>query len=172
MSSASRWASVCAVAVSACTPALDWREVRPEGVRATALFPCKPQHHRRSVTVREAALPMQLVACSAAGRSFGVAYVDVASSSEVDAALVAMAASANANLTQADIKSSPLSIPGMTPNAKAALISSRGVASTGAQVQLDVGVFAKGLRVYQATAFGANLERDVADTFFSGIRLQ
>ena len=32
---------------AACTPTLDWREVRPEASGLVALFPCKPDRHAR-----------------------------------------------------------------------------------------------------------------------------
>ena len=37
------------VALVACSPALDWREVRPSGTRLLAMFPCKAGAQQRSV---------------------------------------------------------------------------------------------------------------------------
>jgi len=44
----------------ACSPAFDWRETRPEGSGAVAMFPCRPVKQERSVRIGAAVLPGSL----------------------------------------------------------------------------------------------------------------
>ena len=54
-----------ALAVAGCSPALDWREVRPEGSQARALFPCKPASHARTVSLAARRVELTMYACAA-----------------------------------------------------------------------------------------------------------
>ena len=65
----------------------------------------------------------------------------------------------------------PFAVPGMTPNQGAVTVSLRGRTPDGAPLSSQIGFFAKGLRVYQATVFGAELDVDVLDMFFAGLKL-
>lgn len=168
--SATRWSGAMLAALMGCTPAHDWREVRPEGA-AVAMFPCRPQHHMRTVGLPEFVAPMHLLVCSAGGQTFAMGYLDVASAANVPAALVALRAAAGTNMGAIASASAPLRVPGMTPSADAVLVSFRGRSPEGAPIESQVGFFTKGLRIYQATIFGAPISSDVAETFFSGLRL-
>ena len=48
---------------AACSPVLDWREVRPASSDLTMLFPCRPGTEQRSVQLGAAKLPLRLIGC-------------------------------------------------------------------------------------------------------------
>ncbi|NBQ91668.1 MAG: hypothetical protein EBQ88_09800 [Betaproteobacteria bacterium] len=56
--------------LSACSPALDWRDVRAQAVGLTMLFPCKPQTQSRSLEVAGRPWSATLWACDAGGMTF------------------------------------------------------------------------------------------------------
>ena len=87
-----------AAAAAACTPALDWREVRPEGAGLVALFPCKPDRQVRRLPLAGTVVEMSLWACSAAGATYAVAFADVGEPERVARALDELAASAARNI--------------------------------------------------------------------------
>jgi hypothetical protein len=157
--------------LAACSPALNWREVRPEGSGALAMFPCKPSHEVRHVVLAGMPLEMAVVACHAADAMFGLGYADVGDPTRVAAALQALAQAAGANLGAASVEA-PLQVPGMTPQPAAQALSLKGQLPDGRHVQGRVAVFAKGTRVYQATVFGPQLDDDAPTAFFGGLRLQ
>ncbi|MEI7465472.1 MAG: hypothetical protein WCJ87_09005, partial [Burkholderiales bacterium] len=68
---------VLACGLCACSPALNWRETRPPDSGVSALFPCKPDHHVRRVTLAGAKLMMQLSSCTAADSVYALSRVDV-----------------------------------------------------------------------------------------------
>jgi hypothetical protein len=98
--------------------------------------------------------------------------LDVAAPAHVGTALLALRNGAAKNLSATEVQSASFNVQGMTPNANAALVSFQGRASNGEVVTSQIGLFSKGLRVYQATLFGSQVEPQASDTFFSGLKLQ
>lgn len=79
-------APLAALALVACTPGLDWREVRPAGAGVLALFPCKPEVLSRPATPAEPAR-MGLAQCKAAGLSFALSWAELPDPAQVSPAL-------------------------------------------------------------------------------------
>lgn len=150
--------------LAACVPALDWREVRPEGGGLQALFPCKPE-----VESRRAPAPMGLAVCQAAGQSFSVSWAELADPAQVGPALRQMREALATKLAAPApaSASSGVQVPGMTPQPEAGQWLLQG-----ARQQARVAVFARGLRVYQLTQLGERLEAGAWETFVTGLTLQ
>lgn len=99
-----RWLALCAVGLTACAPALNWREVRPadaDGLLAT--FPCKPQAAQRQIPLP--GLPdvvtVHLLSCEAEGSRWALSHLSVSDASLVPVALRALAAATRGNLETA-----------------------------------------------------------------------
>lgn len=60
--------------LGACSPTLNWREVRVAEAGLVALLPCKPERTTRTVQMGGQALQMHMVGCEAAGATLAVAY--------------------------------------------------------------------------------------------------
>jgi hypothetical protein len=165
-------AGVALGALLGCSPALEWREVRPPGSSAQALFPCKPSSHARTVTLAGAAVEMSLYACAASQVSYALAFTDMLDPALVTPALdeLARAAGANLQVTQ-PAASAPLAVPGMTPNARAASWTLSGRLPDGRPVQEQLALFAYGTRVYQATAVGERLDAAAWESFLAGLKV-
>jgi hypothetical protein len=166
-----RWISGGVLLVlAACTPALDWREVRPVDSDAQALFPCKPGRHARTVQLAGAAVEMHLAACKAQDATYAVAYATLPEPAQVTPALdqLRRAAAANIGGTPA---ASDWTIAGMTPNPLTQKLVMQGRDPEGKAVQEQAVFFVRGLRVYQATIVGPVLDPAAVDTFFGGLRL-
>ena len=58
---------------------------------------------------------------------------------------------------------------GATPNAQSSRSAYTGQRSDGQPVQMQVAVFTKGTRVYQATMVGRRIGEEAAETFFSAL---
>ena len=164
-------ALVAAAGLSACSPALDWREFEPEGSGIIATFPCRTDRHARQVTVAGAATRMDMLVCTAGGATYALAFTDAAAPEGVTAALVDLRAVAARNLGAATPVASPVQVRGMTPNPMATRLRLSGQRPDGTAVQEQAALFAKGLRVYQASVVGPSLDDEAVDTFFSGLKL-
>jgi hypothetical protein len=171
---ASPWAVLAiACALGACSPALDWRESRPEGSGATLLFPCRPARQDRDVRVGTATLRLQLHSCNAGDMTFSLAVADGAEPAQVTQLLAALRAQALANLGNSAASERPLpAISGATPNPQSALLRIAGQRPDGRRVVADAAFFVKGLRLYQAMVLGeGDPDRsETLETFFASIR--
>ncbi len=157
--------------LAACSPALNWREVRPEGSGAVVMLPCKPSHEVRKVPLAGVAVPMTITACRTGGAMYALSFADVGETGRVAPALQALREAALANLRGNVLAAQPARVEGMTPDAQAQRLSIRGALPDGTQVQEQLAVFSKGTRVFQATLFGSRLEPDAIETFFGGLRV-
>lgn len=161
-----------ACVVAACTPVLDWREVRPDGAGLVALFPCKPAGHVRRIVLADTPVEMTIYACAAGGATYAVAFADLGQAQLVERGLVALAESAARNIGAVpSAQVVPASVPGMTPNPRAQRLSLAGQLADGTPVQEQAAVFSRGTRVYQATVVGAHLADEAIDMFFGALRL-
>ena len=165
--------AVCA-ALAACTPALNWRDVRPEASGARLLMPCKPSAQQRNLVLAGRAVRLTLLACSAGGLTWGLAHADVADPARVPGALAALRSAAAANLGAAGPPAAveALAVPGATPNASAGRTRLAGRLPDGTPVQMELAVFVRGTRVFQASALGERLAPDAVDNFFTSIRFE
>ena len=145
--------------LAACQPALNWREVRPAGSGAAALFPCKPDIEQRA--------GMGLAHCKAGTVEFALSWADLPDPTQAGAALRAMPLALAARLKLPLLPGPTLQVPGMTPLPEAAqhwLSGRDGVT--------HVAVFSHGGRVYQAL-MRTGLDDGVAwDSFVKGLRVE
>ena len=165
---------VCAapalLAMAACSPALDWRDVRPEGAGVQLQFPCKPNGQSRDLTLAGKRVNLALHACAAGGLTWGLAVADVGDPALVGAALAELAASAAANLGAAAGEKQPLRVSGSTPNDAAGRQRLKGKLPDGKAMQMQMAVFTRGTLVYQASVLGELVADDAAQTFFDAMR--
>jgi hypothetical protein len=155
----------------ACAPALDWRDVRPEGSGATVLFPCKPDSHARKVALGAHEVRLALYACTAAGATWALAYADMADPVRVSPALRELQASAARNLDATEASPLALKVEGATPNPYSQRVQIQGVFRDGRGVTEQLAVFANGTRVFQATVVSEKLDAEAAEIFFSALRV-
>ena len=165
-------AGLALAALLGCSPALEWREVRPPGSSAQALFPCKPASHARTVTLAGAAVEMSLYGCTASQVSYALAFADMRDPALVTPALDELARAARAHLQTAQAAASaPLVVPGMTPNVQAAVWTLHGRLPDGRTVQERLALFAYGTRVYQVTAVGERDDASAWNSFLAGVKV-
>jgi hypothetical protein len=156
---------------AACSPALDWREVRPEAAGLVVLLPCRPSSYARSLRLAGQTVTLHLQACSADGLTWALAFADLTDPALVPAALAELQAAAANNLGASGSIALPLDIRGATPNAASRHLQIAGKLPDGKPVREQTAVFSKGTRVFQATVLGPELPTDAVETFFSGLRL-
>lgn len=162
------------LALSACSPALNWREVRPEGALLQSLMPCKPETAQRSVPLAGSQTELHLLACEASGLQFAIAWAEVNSAAQVPQALTAWR---SASLQAIGVRSAPgdeastawaASISGAT---RVLGVQASGQNPAGGAVQTRAVYFARGTQVFQAAVYGERLPADVLEAFFGGLRL-
>ena len=159
------------VAIGACSPALDWRDVRPEGSGLSLQFPCKPTSRTRAGSIGAQAATLTLVSCTTDGLTFGLVHADLGDPARVTPALVAMRKALAANLGAGEDVAEPFALAGMTPNAGAVRVRVSGRSPEGGPITEVAVVFTRGTRVYQAAVLGAQPDADAVAVFFDSLRL-
>ncbi|MEJ6003258.1 hypothetical protein [Paucibacter soli] len=162
-------------ALLACSPGLNWREVRPEHAGLSLLFPCKPEVESRplrAASTGQPALEMGLAVCMAEGARFSLAWADVDEPAKLAPALAQMRASLATKLHARAEPAQALALAGMTPNAEAMAQALRGGRAEGRDVQAEVAVFARGLRVYQLVRLGPQAGGPAWESFLNSVNLQ
>lgn len=169
-------AAVLVMLLSACSPALDWREVAVDGAPLHLLMPCKPDHAMRQLEMGSRTLEMQMLGCEAGRGTFTLAYATLPQGvppSEVLArwqAASAMRLGAATPSSQEFVPRGGLAVPG------SARMSLQGRNPQGAAVAAQMAWFAhssaSGIQVFQAAAYAASLTPDALDTLLESLRWQ
>jgi hypothetical protein len=154
---------VVLAALVACSPKLDWREVRPEGAGLLLLFPCKPEVASRELPQ----VRMGQAACKADEQSFSLTWARLDDPARVGPALQQMRESLAERLQAAPTAAQALQVAGMTPNPQA--VQQQLKAET---QQARVAVFARGLMVYQLVLLGSRADAAAWDNLLGGLKFE
>lgn len=161
------------VGAVACTPTLNWRDVRLADARVQLQFPCRPASQTRAVPLAGRRVEMHLWACQARDMTFALSWAEVEQPDLVTPALRELIASTLANVqATAPIRSAAVRVEGMTPNAAALRVRLAGRHREGAPVQAESVVFASGTRVFQATVLGTEPEWPAVQIFVDALMVR
>jgi hypothetical protein len=155
----------------ACSPALDWRRVRPAGFDIEVMFPCRPAALTRELVVAQRRVEMTMHACAAGGSTYAVGALILDDVRDVDAALGELRAAAARNIGAGAGEGQGLQVPGMTPHPQAARVTLAGRRPDGTALVEHLGVFARGPRVYQAMVVGDRPDVEAVSVFFAALKL-
>ncbi|OGA96893.1 MAG: hypothetical protein A3E79_03925 [Burkholderiales bacterium RIFCSPHIGHO2_12_FULL_61_11] len=160
------------LALVACSPAFNWREVRPEASRLSLLLPCKPDKAQKIVTLGGPPTTLFMLGCEAGGATFAVAVADLG-----DATKTAPVLAQWQSLTLANMKADPgtsqvlaLRLPGAAAEPSPRLVKSQGQRADGTAVSGQAAYFAQGSQVFQAVIYAAQITPEVAETFFTSLK--
>ena len=159
------------IALAACSPALDWRDMRPPGLGLAMTMPCQPATRVRSVRFAKHAFEMTLYACSEAGVTYSVGSFDVKDPAAVGPMLSSLVNAVQGNIQGHTESDEPARVPGMTPHSAARQIQFIGRLPDGRAVSEWLLVFSRGTRVYQAIALGGPSDAALAQQFALGLKV-
>lgn len=146
-------AGLALVALMACTPRWNWRQVQLEGLRYWS--PCKPEVLRRAVPLAGLSRPMTLAACDAGGATWAVGAVPVSDPADAARVLAALRRAAADNLgaaTPPAPQASAAQLSGRRPGGQAVILWAQWRSSPGWAVQASVLAAQDSARLSQARA--------------------
>ena len=155
-----------------CSPALDWREMRPEGTELALAMPCRPAKNQRELELAGQRVVMRLLACRSHDALFGLGHARLADATQAGAALTALATAARENVRGTVNEGESAQVPGMTPLPQARQWRWEGLGPDGKAVTAWVTVFAYGPNVYQATVLGTAAQEPLARYFRSALAVR
>lgn len=171
LSTAGVAASVAALALVACSPALDWREVRTEGAALTVWLPCKPQRRVREVDLAGARVSMEMLGCRADGSTWGLTGADVGEAARVGPALAALRKARTDNLGAPEASASDVELPAGALRRPAVMLRIDARDAEGAPLVERSLLFSSGTRVFHLAVIGREPTADALDSFFGQLRL-
>lgn len=168
----------------ACTPALNWRDVRFEGAmpasqasQLNAVLPCKPDRATREQTVGGQKVQLSMMGCKAAGATFTVSRMVLTTPAAAPQVLAAWQAASLGQAPGAVVTTQPIKILGASawPVAVRAQIPSSGPAVKSAgQIAWFAQTAGTELVLYQAAIYGAEtgaVSAEASSTFFDSLHL-
>jgi hypothetical protein len=167
-------AALCALALSACSPAYDWREVRGTNAPFSILLPAKPSSFSRDINLNGHQVTMTMTAAEVNGVTYAVGTALLPDNEKAHAALTSMKSALVKNIagTIKLEKSSEDKSAGTTSieiDASGLLTSNSGMQP----MRLVARFVAKDRQVYQVIIVGREraVARDAIDTFFTSFKL-
>ena len=155
----------------ACSPALDWREVRPEGGALVTWMPCKPERMTRDLVLGEGPpRRVELLSCTADGTTWGITSAAAEGDGDRRAALRALRAARLRNLEGHERESAPWQMPGVVADADAVRLTVVGRHPDGSEIVERAALFAHGGRVFHAAVLGGAPSALALETFFENLK--
>jgi hypothetical protein len=173
-----------AVVLAACSPALNWREVRLD--RLAVWLPCKPDQGQRTVRLDLQEVALNMVGCESSGALFAVSHTRLSDPAQVDAVMRAWKAAALANMRATSLQerpfpwASPAAGTGQPPAALLAkipgsalvMVEAQGQKPDGDALQARLLWFSSGADVFHIALYAPRVTADMTETLFSELRFR
>jgi hypothetical protein len=147
-----------AAALSACSPALNWRNVILGSLRFT--LPCKPDQAERNVVLGGVSRTLDMRGCEADGALFAVSRIEVESAGEATVLVQAWRAAALAALQAVPATVADLTPPiyrGVPDANPQAWLRAQGRQPRGGDVQAQLGWLVVGREVFHLAVYAPHL---------------
>ena len=160
-----------ACALAACSPSLNWRQVRPDGADMTLLLPCKPDRASKTVPLGARATRLSMTGCEAGGAMYALALADLDDASQAATVLAQWQKLSLSHMQAASATQRPATVPGADAQPAPVLVSARGRHPDGQAVEGQALYFARGKQVFQAVIYAPRIDADAAETFLGSLKL-
>lgn len=156
----------------ACSPAFNWRDVRPPGSALQALMPCKPESAQRDVALAGHPVALTMLSCEAGGLTFAVAALHKPPVLTAQAVMQAwrQASLSSLGATPAQAHDWQPAVPLAGPATLVSGWQAQGVRHSGQPVQAHVLLLARANEVFQVAVYGP-VRPEVLTTLLDGLRL-
>ncbi len=167
---------VVAVVATACTPSLNWRELRLAPTSAVALLPCKPDHAERSVPLGGQPTTLVVSGCETGGATFALMVATVPAGRAPDDLLAGWQQATLAHMrAQGTPHRQDFRPPRGLPLAHAQRVQADGQRADGRAVKAQAVWTARaaeggGTELLHAVMYSDRAQAAVADAFFEGIK--
>ena len=159
------------VLLLACSPALNWREVRLAGGELKALLPCKPDQAERRQSIAGRELELRMLGCEAGGALYALSVVELGDAAHALAVQVQWQASLLGTLQASTSASSPWALRGAGLSLEPVQLSAQGLRPDGRPLAARAVWFARGTRLYHAVVYADRISTEMSEPFFSGLEL-
>ena len=169
--------AVCLIAaLVACSPALNWRELRGETGGLALQLPCKPDRATRSVPLGGEPTELVVAGCATGGATFALMAARLPAGRDADAVLAGWQQATLAHMRASGTpERRPFTPPGGSALAHAQRVAARGQAPDGRPVMAQAAWTARpgaggATELLHAVVYAERLKPETADAFFEAIR--
>jgi hypothetical protein len=163
-----------AALLGACSPELNWREVRTPEAGVEQLFPCKPVRQQRKAELAGKERQLVLQVCDAGDVTWAQMHVLLHDKDAIGSSMEALVAAAHANLGAAPAPASGSSgiVTESSGPSSAQRYRIKGTAPDGRPVEMALKVFGNASVVVQVSALASVLPTEAVDTFLGSVKVQ
>ncbi len=167
--------TIVTVALTACSPEQNWRQITFESTALRAQLPCKPDRTTREVPLGGVPVQLAVAGCESGGAMLAVMTAALPAGTDAQAVLQGWQQATLANLqAQAPAQTAPWQRPGLLPLASAHRIQAEGRRADGQPVRAQAvwGAFAEGdhVRVVHAVVYAGKIAPELAQGLFEGVQ--
>lgn len=173
------WLAGAVLALAACSPTFNWREVRPDNTGLVLLLPCKPDKAEKTVPLGGQPVLLRMLGCDAGDATFAVAVADIGDAAQADAVLAQWQALTLANMKAAPVgtgagatRVAPFRPAGMAGGAPALMVKSSGQRADGRAVAGQAAYFSRGSQLFQVVLYAGVIDAEVAETYFASLQFE
>ncbi|MEQ1659937.1 MAG: hypothetical protein ABL896_14305 [Hylemonella sp.] len=159
-----------ALLLAACSPTLNWREVRPGG-ELKALLPCKPDQGSRRQSLAGREIEVSMMGCEAAGALYAVSAAELGDARQALAVQVQWQAHLLGNMQATASDSSAWNLKGANAVLEPVRLKAQGLRRDGHPVAAEAVWFTHGTRLYHAAIYAKRISTEMSEPFFSGLEL-
>jgi hypothetical protein len=161
------------LALSACSPALNWREsFAGPNHSLKFLLPCQPDHASRTMALGGESIELRMQGCEADGILFAVSWIELRDAGRSGAVLAQWQTAMLATMRADTPQSQSFALKGADVQPAAVRLHASGRRDNGSAVQAQGVWFARDGRVFHAVMYADKLDANAAETFFSGFEFQ
>ncbi|GGC93803.1 hypothetical protein [Undibacterium terreum] len=166
------------IALAACSPKLDWREVHGENAPYTALLPAKPSSFSREMDLHGIKMTMHMMAADVDGTSFAIGSAKLPDNAQALAALEGikdgMLKNIDGQVSSEKSAGASASTTNGSKQTRSYDVEAHGKLQNGQPVVLAARFVASDQWVYQAVIIGNEklMTRDAIDTFMTAFKTQ
>jgi hypothetical protein len=159
--------------LTACMPALNWREASPEKSGFVVLMPAKPDRLNRPIDLNGLKVTMNMLGSKVDGVAYTVAWVDTPSPEAAQKAVEAMRLGMLRNLGQPDVPgvAAKVSIRASSASGNTEHWPAQQVAIKHGPQHMQALFLHRGLRAWQVVSLGPKLELEASKVFAESFQL-
>ena len=161
-----------ALGLSACSPGLNWRQVRADAAPLSMLLPCKPDRAQKTVPLGGKPTVLSMVGCEAEGATFALSVVDIGDASQTAPVLAQWQALSLSHMRGTAPVQTPIQIAGASAQPAPVRVVAQGQQADGRKVEGQAVYFARGSQLFQAVVYAPRMPPEAADTFFASLKFQ
>tara|TARA_B110000503_G_C7070351_1_gene380604 strand:- start:369 stop:899 length:531 start_codon:yes stop_codon:yes gene_type:complete len=151
--------------MTACNPALNWREISLNGTMIKGMFPCKPDLFQRVIEIKGQFARMNMLSCSVRDTQFALAYVELGELNDVPVVLLNWQFSSLGNIKANINRREPFLSKDKVWTESAIKVEATGQKPNGDKLEVNLFWFSIDKTIFQGSVYAKHRDRDAVETF-------